>query len=70
MGGPHNLVELPSLSVAVLPVTVGVVHLPVSIGEAVAFLFEIAKAIQQFTHDISPASIAFSERAAHSQANV
>ena len=61
VGGSHNLVELPALTVAVLPVAVGVVHLPVPIGETVAFCFEVTEAVQQFAHDISPASIAWPE---------
>jgi len=56
VGGAHDLVELPALTVAVLPVAVGVIYLPVPVGEAVPLCFEITKAIQQFAHDISPAS--------------
>ncbi|MNS44775.1 hypothetical protein D3C72_772260 [compost metagenome] len=54
VGGSHDFVELPALAIAVLPVAVGVHHLPMAVGEGVAFLFEITKAIQQFTHDVSP----------------
>ena len=64
VGRAHNLVELPALAVAVFPVPVGVIHLPVPIGETVAFCFEVTKAVQQFAHDISPASIAWPEGAA------
>jgi hypothetical protein len=54
VGRSHNFIELPALAVTVFPVSVGGIHLPVPVGETVAFLFEIAKAIQQFTHDVSP----------------
>ncbi|MND60710.1 hypothetical protein D3C80_519460 [compost metagenome] len=54
VGRTHDFVELPALAIAVFPVAVGVIHLPVPVGESLAFLFEVAKAIQQFTHDVSP----------------
>ncbi|ENZ86967.1 hypothetical protein D088_300008 [Salmonella enterica subsp. houtenae serovar 16:z4,z32:-- str. RKS3027] len=34
-------------------------HLAMPVGKGIAFLFKVTKAIQQFTHDISPASINF-----------
>ncbi|PWD19717.1 hypothetical protein C4652_17755 [Salmonella enterica subsp. enterica serovar Weslaco] len=34
-------------------------HLTMAVGKGIAFLFKVTKAIQQFTHDISPASINF-----------
>ncbi|MNZ44391.1 hypothetical protein D3C78_620220 [compost metagenome] len=54
VGRTHDFVELPALAITVFPVAVGVIHLPVPVGESLAFLFEVAKAIQQFTHDVPP----------------
>ncbi|GCO34369.1 hypothetical protein ExPCM14_02051 [Escherichia coli] len=55
VGGTHDFVELPTLAIAVLPVAVAMHHLSVTIGKGFALLFEVAKAIQKFTHDITPA---------------
>ena len=55
VGGTHDFVELPTLAIAVLPVAVAMHHLSVIIGKGFALLFEVAKAIQKFTHDITPA---------------
>lgn len=55
VGGTHDFVELPTLAIAVLPVAVAMHHLSVTIGKDFALLFEVAKAIQKFTHDITPA---------------
>ncbi len=53
--GADNFVELPALTVAIFPVTVVVVDLAVAVGKGLALLLKVAKAIQKFTHDISPA---------------
>jgi len=55
VGGTHDFVELPTLAIAVLPVAVAMHHLSVTIGKGFALLFEVAKAIQKFTHDMTPA---------------
>ena len=55
--GADNFVELPALTVAIFPVTVVVVDLAVAVGKGLALLLKVAKAIQKFTHDISPAPI-------------
>jgi hypothetical protein len=44
--GADNFVELPALTVAIFPVTVGVVDLAVAVGKGLAFLLKVAKAIQ------------------------
>ncbi|MNB95511.1 hypothetical protein D3C75_426860 [compost metagenome] len=54
MGGTHDFVMLPTLTVTIFPVPVGLQKLTVPIGKCFTLLLEVAKPVQKFTHRISP----------------